>query len=33
MGVGVLAVIWLGIYPAPLLALIEFASSAILPLG
>jgi NADH-quinone oxidoreductase subunit N len=33
MGVGVLAVTWLGIYPAPLLALIEFASSAILPIG
>jgi NADH:ubiquinone oxidoreductase subunit 2 (subunit N) len=33
MGVGVLAVTWLGIYPAPLLAVIEFASSAILPIG
>ena len=33
MGVGVLVVTWLGVYPAPLLALIETASSAILPLG
>ncbi len=33
MAVGVLVVTWLGVYPAPLLALIETASSAILPLG
>ena len=33
MGVGLLVVVWLGIYPAPLLGLIETASAAILPLG
>ena len=33
MGVGLLVVVWLGIYPAPLLTLIETASTAILPLG
>ena len=33
MGVGLLAVTWLGVYPAPLLGLIEAASAAILPLG
>ena len=33
MGVGLVAVVWLGIYPAPLLGLIEAASAAIVPLG
>ncbi len=33
MGVGLLVVTWLGVYPAPLLALIESAGAAILPLG
>ncbi len=33
MGVGLLVVVWLGIYPAPLLTLIETASAAIIPLG
>ena len=33
MGAGLLVVVWLGIYPAPLLTLIETASAAILPLG
>lgn len=33
MGVGLLVVTWLGVYPAPLLRLIELASTAILPLG
>ncbi len=33
MGLGLLVVVWLGIYPAPLLGLIEAASAAILPLG
>ena len=33
MGVGLLVVTWLGVYPAPLLGLIEAASAAILPLG
>ena len=33
MGVGVLVVTWLGIYPAPLLALIETAGAAIVPGG
>ena len=33
MGIGLLVVTWLGIYPAPLLALIEAASSAIVPPG
>ena len=31
MGIGLLAVTWLGVYPAPLLALIEVASAAIVP--
>ena len=31
LSVGVLAVIWVGVYPAPLLDLIEAASQAILP--
>ena len=33
MGVGLLVVTWLGVYPAPLLVLIEAASAAIVPLG
>ena len=33
MGAGLLVVTWLGIYPAPLLALIDAASAAIVPLG
>ena len=33
MGVGLLAVTWLGVYPRPLLGLIEAASAAIVPLG
>lgn len=33
MGLGVLAVTWLGIYPAPLLGLIEAAGAAIVPGG
>ena len=33
MALGLLAVTWLGVYPAPMLALIEAASAAILPLG
>lgn len=33
MGVGLLVVTWLGVYPAPLLGLIEAASAAIVPLG
>ena len=33
MGVGLLVVTWLGVYPAPLLGLIEAASAAILPEG
>ena len=33
MGIGLVVVTWLGIYPAPLLGLIEAASSAILPPG
>jgi len=33
MGLGLLVVVWLGIYPAPLLTLIETASAAIIPLG
>ena len=33
MGVGLLVVTWLGVYPAPLLVLIESAGAAILPLG
>jgi NADH:ubiquinone oxidoreductase subunit 4 (subunit M) len=30
---GLLAVLWLGVYPAPLLDLIEASSRAILPAG
>ena len=33
MGAGLLVVVWLGIYPAPLLGLIDAASAAIVPLG
>ena len=33
MGAGLLVVTWLGVYPAPLLGLIEAASAAIVPLG
>ena len=33
MGAGILVVTWLGIYPAPLLGLIDAASAAIVPLG
>ena len=33
MGAGLLVVTWLGVYPAPLLRLIEAASAAIVPLG
>ena len=33
MGVGLLVVTWLGVYPAPLLGLIDAASAAIVPLG
>ena len=33
MGVGLLVVTWLGVYPAPLLGLIEAASAAIVPSG
>ena len=33
MGVGLLVVTWLGVYPAPMLGLIETASAAIVPLG
>ena len=33
MGAGLLVVTWLGIYPAPLLGLIDAASAAIVPLG
>lgn len=33
MGVGLVVVTWLGVYPAPLLSLIESASAALLPLG
>ena len=33
MGVGLLVVTWLGVYPRPLLGLIEAASAAIVPLG
>ena len=33
MGVGLLVVTWLGVYPRPLLGLIEMASKAIVPLG
>ena len=33
MGIGLLVVTWLGVYPKPLLGLIEAASAAILPLG
>ena len=33
MGVGLLVVTWLGVYPRPLLGLIEAASKAIVPLG
>ena len=33
MGLGLLVVTWLGVYPAPLLALIESAGAALLPLG
>ena len=33
MGIGLLVVTWLGIYPAPLLGLIEAASNAIVPVG
>ena len=32
MGVGLIVVTWLGVYPAPLLGLIEAASAAIVPL-
>jgi NADH:ubiquinone oxidoreductase subunit 4 (subunit M) len=31
--VGLAAVIWLGVYPAPLLEAVEAASRAILPAG
>lgn len=33
MGIGLLVVTWLGVYPKPLLSLIEAASAAIVPLG
>ncbi len=33
MGAGLLVVTWLGVYPAPLLGLIDAASAAIVPLG
>jgi NADH:ubiquinone oxidoreductase subunit 2 (subunit N) len=33
IGAGLLVVTWLGIYPAPLLGLIDAASAAIVPLG
>ena len=33
MGIGVLVVTWLGVYPAPLLGLIEAAGVAIVPGG
>ena len=33
MGAGLLVVVWLGIYPAPLLGLIDAASAAIVPVG
>ena len=33
MGLGLLVVTWLGVYPRPLLGLIEMASKAIVPLG
>ncbi|MDE2785200.1 MAG: NADH-quinone oxidoreductase subunit N [Chloroflexota bacterium] len=33
MGVGLLVVTWLGVYPAPLLSLIDAASAAIVPQG
>jgi NADH:ubiquinone oxidoreductase subunit 2 (subunit N) len=33
MGAGLLVVVWLGIYPAPLLGLIDAASAAIVPMG
>ena len=33
MGLGLLVVTWLGVYPRPLLGLIEMASAAIVPLG
>ena len=33
MGLGLLVVTWLGVYPRPLLGLIEAASAAIVPLG
>ncbi len=33
MGVGLLVVTWLGVYPAPLLGLIDAASAAIVPMG
>ena len=33
MGIGLLVVTWLGVYPKPLLGLIEAASAAIIPVG
>jgi NADH:ubiquinone oxidoreductase subunit 2 (subunit N) len=33
MALGLLAVLWLGVYPAPLLEVVEAASRAILPGG
>ena len=33
MSAGLLVVVWLGVYPAPLLGLIDAASAAIVPLG
>ena len=33
VGVELLVVTWLGVYPAPLLGLIDAASAAIVPVG